>query len=49
MESGLINLGSLSQHNAQDYQQLLSEAIEIGLSVHQEIRKTQTLRQSFPE
>ena len=48
LESGLINLGSLSQHN-QDYQQLLSEAIEIGLSVHQEIRKTQTLRQSFPE
>ena len=49
LESGLINLGSLSQHNSEDYQQLLSEAIEIGLSVHQEIRKTQTLRQSFPE
>jgi hypothetical protein len=45
LESGLINLESLTQYDADDYQQLLSEAIEIGLSVHQEIRKTQILRQ----
>ena len=44
LESGLVNLGSFSQDNSDDYQQLISEAIEIGLSVHQEIRKTQTLR-----
>lgn len=45
LESGLINLESLTQYDTDNYQQLLSEAIEIGLSVHQEIRKTQTLRQ----
>jgi hypothetical protein len=45
LESGLVNLNLLSQNNSHDYQQLLSEAIELGLSVHQEIRKTQTLRQ----
>jgi hypothetical protein len=45
LESGLINLDSLNQDESNDYQQLLSEAIEIGLSVHKEIRKTQTLRQ----
>jgi hypothetical protein len=45
LESGLINLESLTQYDADNYQQLLSEAIKIGLSVHQEIRKTQTLRQ----
>ena len=44
LESGLVNLASLSEPN--EYQQLLSEAIAIGLSVHQEIRKTQTLRKS---
>lgn len=47
LESGLVNLGSLSQNDPNDYQQLLSEAIEIGLSVHQEMRKTQTLRKSY--
>ena len=46
LESGLINLNSLSEYDRQDYEKLLSEAIEIGLSVHQEIRKTQTLKQS---
>jgi hypothetical protein len=45
LESGLINLDSLNQHESNDYQQLLAEAIKIGLSVHKEIRKTQTLRQ----
>ena len=42
LESGLMNLGSLTLADADNYQQLLSEAIEIGLSVHQEIRKTHT-------
>lgn len=45
LESGLVNLGELAQNNSNEYQQLLSEAIEIGLSVHQEIRKNQALRQ----
>lgn len=45
LESGLINLESLTQYDPDNYQQLLSEAIKIGLSVHQEIRKTQTLHQ----
>lgn len=49
LESSLVSLGSLSQHDSNDYQQLFSEAIEIGLSVHQEIRKTQTLRQKINE
>ena len=49
LESGLVNLSSLSQDNSDNYQQLVSEVIEIGLSVHQEIRKTQTLKQSFPK
>ncbi|MGL6343580.1 MAG: hypothetical protein ACRC80_31105 [Waterburya sp.] len=44
LESGLINLESLTQYDTDNYQQLLSEAIAIGLSVHQEIRKTQTLQ-----
>ncbi len=46
LEFGLVNLSSLSQDNSDDYQKLVSEVIEIGLSVHQEIRKTQTLRES---
>lgn len=41
LESGLVNLELLTQYDADDYQQLLSEVIEIGLSVHKEIRKTQ--------
>lgn len=45
LESGLMNLESLAQYDTDNYQQLLSEAIAIGLSVHQEIRKTQTLCQ----
>ena len=44
LESGLINLSSFSEDNSDSYQELLSQVIEIGLSVHQEIRKTQTLR-----
>ncbi|MDJ0532823.1 MAG: hypothetical protein QNJ70_10060 [Xenococcaceae cyanobacterium MO_207.B15] len=49
LETSLVNLGSLSQPESDDYQQLLSESIEIGLSVHQEIRKTKTLRESITE
>lgn len=45
LESGLINLESFNQDESNDYQQLLAEAIEIGLSVHKEVRKTRTLRQ----
>lgn len=44
LESGLINLESLTQDESNDYQQLLAEVIEIGLSVHKEIRKTRTLK-----
>ena len=40
LESALVRLNSISQDNSNNYQQLLSEAIEIGLSVHQEIRKS---------
>ena len=45
LESGLVNLGSLSSNDANEYQKLISEAIAIGLSIHQEVRKTQILRQ----
>lgn len=41
----LINLESFSQDEANNYQQLLAEVIEIGLSVHKEVRKTAILRQ----
>ncbi len=44
LESGLVNLSSFSSDNTDSYQQLLSQTIEIGLSVHQEMRKTQNLR-----
>ncbi|WP_036485612.1 hypothetical protein [Myxosarcina sp. GI1] len=45
LENNLINLLSFPQTNSSnEYQQLLTEAVEIGLSVHQEIRKTQSLR-----
>ena len=40
LESGLANLSSLSETNSADYQKLLLEAVEIGLSAHQEIRKS---------
>lgn len=45
LESGLINLESLLPEESNDYQQLLTEAITIGLSVHKEVRKTRTPRQ----
>lgn len=38
LETGLINLDSLAQTN-NDYHQLYSEAIDLGLSVHRELRK----------
>lgn len=44
LEDDLIQFLSLpenSHHN--EYQQLLTEAVQIGLSVHQEVRKIQTL------
>lgn len=45
LETNLVNLVSFPETDSNNYQQLLSEAIEIGLSVHQEIRKTKTLQQ----
>lgn len=39
LESGLVNLDSLVQANTNDYDRLFSEAINIGLSVHREMRK----------
>lgn len=43
IEDSLINLISFPQYNSSnDYQQILTEAIEIGLSVHREIRKMKT-------
>ena len=39
LESGLIDLNSLVQIDANNYHQLFSEAIDIGLSVHRELRK----------
>jgi hypothetical protein len=45
LEFGLINLESFSPDESNDYQQLLTEVVEIGLSVHQEVRKTRILRQ----
>ena len=47
LEDNLIQFLSLPQNNSHnEYQQLLTEAIQIGLSVHQEVRKIQTLRHS---
>ena len=44
LEDNLIQFLSLPNHNSHsEYQQLLTEAIQIGLSVHQEVRKIQTL------
>ncbi|MEY2831927.1 MAG: hypothetical protein RLZZ574_1185 [Cyanobacteriota bacterium] len=45
LESSLINLESFSQDEANNYQQLLAEVIEIGLSVHKEVRKMRILRE----
>lgn len=45
LEENLIEFISLPHNNfTNEYQQTLSEIIEIGLSVHQEVRKNQTLR-----
>jgi len=47
LENNLINFVSLPQDSSSDeYQQLLTEVVDIGLSVHQEIRKIQTLKRS---
>ena len=44
LEDNLIQFLSLpNNHDHSEYQQLLIEAIQIGLSVHQEVRKIQTL------
>ncbi|VEP12105.1 conserved hypothetical protein [Hyella patelloides LEGE 07179] len=44
LEDDLVQLMSLSsQQNETEYQQLLAEAIQIGLTVHQEVRKNMTL------
>lgn len=44
LENNLVNFVSLPQETSNDeYQQLLTEVVDIGLSVHQEIRKIQTL------
>jgi hypothetical protein len=45
LEFGLINLESFSPDESNNYQQLLTEVVELGLSVHQEVRKTRILRQ----
>jgi hypothetical protein len=45
LEFGLINLESFSPNESNDYQQLLTEVVEIGLSIHQEVRKTRIQRQ----
>lgn len=39
LESGLINLDSLVSVDTNDYDRLFSEAIDLGLSVHRELRK----------
>jgi hypothetical protein len=45
LEENLIQVLSLADKNTNsEYQQLLTEVIQIGLSVHQELRKIQTLR-----
>jgi hypothetical protein len=45
LEENLIQFISLPHHNLNnDYQKALGDIIQIGLSVHQEIRKIQTLR-----
>ena len=47
LEHNLINFVSLPHDTSNDeYQQLLTEVVDIGLSVHQEIRKIQTLKRS---
>jgi hypothetical protein len=47
LENNLINFVSLPHDSSNDeYQQLLTEVVDIGLSVHQEIRKIQTLKRS---
>jgi hypothetical protein len=45
LEFGLVNLDPVTSVEQNDYQQLLTEVVEIGLSVHKEMRKTQILRQ----
>lgn len=44
LEAGLINLELFSLDESNDYQQLFTEVVEIGLSVHKEVRKTRVLR-----
>ena len=47
LEHNLINLSLPETDSHQEYQQLLNEAVNIGLSVHQEMRKITTIRQSL--
>ncbi|MGK7934384.1 MAG: hypothetical protein AB4206_01020 [Xenococcaceae cyanobacterium] len=44
LEDDLVQfLSSSNDSHYSEYQQLLTEVIQIGLSVHQEVRKIQTL------
>lgn len=47
LEHNLLNLSVSEIDSTQEYQQLLQDAVAIGLSVHQEMRKIETIRRSL--
>ena len=47
LEHNLLNFSISETDSNQEYQQLLQDAVAIGLSVHQEMRKIETLRRSL--
>ena len=47
LEQNLVNVSLMEIDSDREYRQLLNEAVELGLNVHQEINKIKTLRRSL--
>ena len=47
LEQNLVNLASLETNSDREYRELLKEAIDLDISVHQQMSKIQTLRRSL--